>query len=136
MDFVLTGQNGGGYITQIWRNLGGWNFTNIPSALPGLQNGVLALADFDNDGKLDIVVTGPATQLWRNAGNLVFTNFNAGLPGNFNGSAIAADFNNDGKPDILLGAAGTIQQSVYPATNHVPSAPTGLRAAQSKQAPV
>jgi hypothetical protein len=74
LDFLLTGTTNGfgnGPISQLWRNTGS-GFTNVP--IPGLQgvyNSSVAWGDFDNDGRLDFLLTGnngsaPISQLWRN----------------------------------------------------------------------
>jgi hypothetical protein len=73
----------------------------------------VALADYDNDGKLDILLAGldnqtnVICQVWRNTGNCVFTNINAGLPGIRSGSVAWADFDNDGRVDLLLSGLNT-----------------------------
>ena len=73
-DFLLTGLPIGGLeISQLWRNTGG-GFTNFSvPGLPGHFSSSLAWADFDNDGRLDFLVTGISgndivSQLWRNTG--------------------------------------------------------------------
>jgi hypothetical protein len=63
--------------------------TNSPSTFDGVDYGAVAWGDFDNDGDLDLAVSGnrgggvydPQTFLYRNIGNGAFTNFPAGLPG-------------------------------------------------------
>jgi hypothetical protein len=99
LDILLTGNSDSGPISQIWRNLGNGVFTNINAGLPGVADGPVAVADFDNDGYLDVLLGG---QLWRNLGNGVFTRINAGLPDVSFGSVAVGDFDNDGKLDILL----------------------------------
>src|SRR5579872_2005575 len=87
-DILLTGSDtNGNPISQIWRNLGNGMFTNSNAGLTGVDNGSVALGDFDNDGRLDILLTGFAgydtngqpivvSQVWRNLGNNAFTNIN------------------------------------------------------------
>lgn len=61
MDILLTGTtngSGSGAISQIWRNLGNGTFTNINSGLPGTFAGDVSWGDYDNDGKLDILLVG------------------------------------------------------------------------------
>ena len=70
----------------MWRNTGS-GFTNVPT--PGcreLTSSSVAWGDYDNDGRLDFLLTGetgsgPIAQVWRNTGS-GFTNvIIAGLPG-------------------------------------------------------
>jgi hypothetical protein len=70
LDFLITGSEQPGLVTQLWRNTGS-TFTNVP--LPGvaqIDQGSAQWADFDNDGRLDFLVSGwhgtqPISQLWR-----------------------------------------------------------------------
>ncbi|MDB6121306.1 MAG: regulatory domain of in-like proprotein convertase [Pedosphaera sp.] len=109
LDILLIGGSGSGPISQIWRNLGNGTFTNINALLPGVVAGSAAWGDYDNDGKLDILLTGllsdsgtPISQVWRNLGDSTFTNINVSLPGVYYSSAAWGDYDNDGKLDILL----------------------------------
>jgi hypothetical protein len=112
-DILLSGFSGldsGGssvLITQVWRNLGNGNFVNADAGLPGSNNGAAAWGDFDNDGDLDLLLTGHSkngalAHIWRNDGPAGFININAGLTGVFYSSVALADFDNDGRIDILL----------------------------------
>src|SRR6185503_16386021 len=64
---------------------------------------------FDNDGRLDILLSGTTNglssgaicQIWRNTGS-GFTNVNAGLPGVFLGVVAWGVFDNDGRLYVLL----------------------------------
>ncbi len=115
LDFLLAGRAGvyssSPPITQLWRNTGN-GFTHVPIPdLPAVRSGSVAWGDYDNDGRLDFLVTGinavpsPVTQLWRNTGT-GFTNVPvAGLPNVWGGSVAWGDFDNDGRLDFLLAGA-------------------------------
>lgn len=108
LDFLLLGFATGEYVSQLWRNTGS-GFTNVPIAgLAGVVESSVAWGDYDNDGRLDFLLTGQEldgnriSQLWRNTGsgfdNVTFSN----LPGAFAGSLAWGDFDNDGRLDFLL----------------------------------
>ena len=110
IDILTSGTTNGfinGAVTQVWRNLGGNVFTNINAGLPGVSQGAVAWGDFDNDKRLDIMVTGYATtgaiaQIWRNMGDGTFAVTSSGLPGVSQGGVATGDFDNDGNLDVLL----------------------------------
>ncbi len=139
LDLLLTG---GGAGTQLWRNTGS-GFSNVTASVaPGLQGvyqSSVTWGDYDNDGRLDFLLTGTPdpegspsimiSQLWRNTG-AGFSNVTAsvvpGLPGT--SSPVAwGDFDNDGRLDFLLTGAGQLWRNNMPiASNAPPAAPTGL----------
>lgn len=101
---------------SLYRNDGNGKFTDIGPEI-GLDksagNGLgLAIADFDDDGRLDIFVANDKTpcQLYRNLGGLKFEEVGLpwGLAFNESGEPTAAmgvavgDTDGDGKPDILV----------------------------------
>jgi hypothetical protein len=110
IDILISGTTNGfinGALTQVWRNLGGGIFTNINANLPGVSQGAVAWGDFDNDKRLDILVTGYSgtgaiAQIWRNTGNGAFAITASGLPGVSQGGVATGDFDNDGNLDVLL----------------------------------
>jgi predicted nucleotidyltransferase len=106
LDILLTGNNTTGYpISTIYRNDGTF-FTNIDAGLQGVKNSSVAWGDYDNDGDLDILLTGNSaagniSKIYQNNMGL-FTDINAGLTGVYNGSAAWGDYDNDGDLDIIL----------------------------------
>jgi uncharacterized repeat protein (TIGR01451 family) len=137
LDILLTGiTNDYNPISKIYRNDGG-SFTDTNASLAEIGYGSAAWGDYDNDGDLDILLSGQTydyysfTKIYRNDGG-IFTDINAGLAGVAESDAAWGDYDNDGDLDILLtgsGPSGPIAQ-IYrndlPTTNTKPSAPTGL----------
>jgi hypothetical protein len=107
LDLILTGGYGLGLpSSKIFNNNNGV-FTDIGAGLTGVSNSSVAWGDYDNDGDLDILLTGNKLYsscisiIYQN-NNGVFIDINAGLPGVRNGSIAWGDYDNDGDPDILL----------------------------------
>ncbi len=96
-------------VLQLWRNLGNGGFTLVTnSGLPGIL-AYTAVGDFDNDGRLDIVVYVPGSTLalYRNTGNGIFKLADSKLNylkiGGPSRGPIVGDFDNDGYLDLLVG---------------------------------
>jgi hypothetical protein len=113
LDILLTGTTdgtAGGAISRVYHNNGDGTFTDIHAGLPGVFYSSAAWGDFDNDGRLDILLAGTTSgsasgaisRVYHNNGNGTFTDIHAGLPGTYSGSAAWGDFKNDGMLDILL----------------------------------
>ena len=90
-----------------------FDYQVIPN-LPGISEGEVAWGDFDNDGLLDLVITGSEiTRIYRNEGNGIFTDIDAGLPGVQDCSVAWGDFDNDGLPDLVIaGSTGHDQPDI------------------------
>jgi uncharacterized membrane protein YeaQ/YmgE (transglycosylase-associated protein family) len=106
LDLVIGGQTSSSYsITKIYRNDGIGIFTDINANLAGSMVGNLCWGDYDNDGDLDLAITGYAdpsaiTKIYRND-NGVFTDIGAGILGLYDSSICWGDYNNDGNLDLL-----------------------------------
>ena len=123
LDFLQTGLASTGAVSVLWHNTGS-GFADVTSSetpgLPSVYHSSVAWGDYDNDGRLDFLLTGfapgniPTSQLWRNLGN-GFSNVTAsvapGLPGVAISSVAWEDYDNDGRPDFLL--TGTTDGSSF-----------------------
>ena len=84
VDLLIAGRDASAQpVTRVYRNDQG-AFVDIRASLAGVSHGAVTWGDYDNDGDLDILVTGsgdsgPVTRLYRNEGG-VFTDVAAGLP--------------------------------------------------------
>lgn len=114
IDILLTGSNNDpSFVSKIFVNNGGGSFSELPVNLAGINNGSASWADFDNDGNLDVIISGESangrvTKIYHNAGNNNFYELNAGLIGTSEGSVDCGDFDHDGDQDVLLtGDTGT-----------------------------
>jgi len=113
LDLLVTGVTTTGPVgvpaTRLYRNDGGGVFTSVPHPFPDVYLGAVAWGDYDNDGDLDVVVTGTdgtgalKAALWRNDGAGGFTDAGANLPGMDLGFAAWGDYDGDGDLDLLFG---------------------------------
>jgi hypothetical protein len=114
LDVVIDGDAGGSldWVTRIYEGNGDGTFTeNITSNLPNIINANIGVADVDNDGDIDVFLSGyvengmflnPFTNLFFNDGQSQFTEYTLGT---FNISKSAIGFYDDqldGDLDILL----------------------------------
>ncbi len=85
-----------------------WGGTNERSTIPvaDLAATHLHLLDYDNDGWLDLVTTGPTLRLWRNLGLGKFQETTDAVgAGSISARALAsADFDADGDTDLMIEA--------------------------------
>ena len=107
--FLLQGHPSAGS-NQLLRNDNG-KFTDVTIAA-GLEHSNygmgVATADFDNDGHIDLLITGfGGNRLYRNNGNATFTDVSAQSPAialtnRWSTSASFFDYDNDGWQDLII----------------------------------
>jgi len=100
--------------TQVLLNLGGRAFAPSPDSLPGLDQGDMALADFDRDGDLDLLISGfdgqaPRAFLFENKGGRFFASGQAIEP-LVDCQWAWADLDNDAWPDLVGVGTGKDEQ--------------------------
>jgi uncharacterized repeat protein (TIGR01451 family) len=111
LDILLTGLTSTGRTAQVYRNNGNGTFTDISAGIVGVGFSSGTWGDYDNDGDLDILITGSqggssVSIVYRNNGSGTFTNIGADLKGVAYGSAEWGDYDNDGDLDIMLAGLG------------------------------
>lgn len=94
---------------NIFRNDGNHIFHNIYSGLPPVTLGTASWGDVDNDGDLDVLITGKlagcgvfASSIHKNMGNDIFNDISAGLESAERSAAAWSDFDNDTDLDLIL----------------------------------
>ena len=105
MDCLLTNHDGP---SQLFENVNNTNFVNITDQSGIFTEGLpiqATMKDFDNDGFVDVFITGLDGALFRNNGDKTFTKIEDGqsnLMGSENSFA-TGDLNHDGFLDLMIG---------------------------------
>lgn len=115
-DFLAIGASstmGSSYIAFA-KNNGDGTFTPLPVAQPAGAEGMLALGDFNGDGKTDFVAVGSTVNVFLSNGDGTFSagptlTFPASTQGYYPGAVWVGDFNGDGRLDILVQLTSTLE---------------------------
>ncbi len=111
LDILISGWdiNSNLLVTVIYRNDGGDVFEIVEGhGLKGLRRSKSDFGDFDNDGDLDLVMSGlsssqnPVINLYRNQGQLRFREIETDIPGIAQGEVQLEDFDQDQDLDLLI----------------------------------
>ncbi len=116
-DLLLSGVNASGERrTILYRNDGDGRFTDAGVDLRGGAFGDAAWGDYDNDGDLDLALSGVSDEagfgaaVYRNDGDGRFTDLGADLGDDAFGATVWGDYDGDGDLDLLLsGGALTLR---------------------------
>lgn len=127
LDLLITGSNGESsssevYQAELFLGDGTGSFSPSGASLTGVERGSSAMADFNEDGNLDMVISGyvstpaqntPSTTLYLGNGDGTFTASTSGLLQLGFTDTEVTDFNNDGHLDIaMVGYDGTNRRAV------------------------
>ncbi|MGD8780702.1 MAG: FG-GAP-like repeat-containing protein [Ignavibacteria bacterium] len=87
LDILLTGACSSGYISEIYKNNGDGTFSNSGISLTGVYRGSVVWGDYNNDGDLDILLTGEdsdynaVSKIYKNNGDGSFSDSGISLIG-------------------------------------------------------
>ncbi len=104
MGYLMGGEN----ITKIYKNTGNNTFEETNISFLQLADGNLSSVDFNNDGYLDVTISGYdgnseyISKLYKNDGNSNYILTTIEFPGVFTSVFEWADYDNDGDMDLIL----------------------------------
>ncbi|MEW6619519.1 MAG: FG-GAP-like repeat-containing protein, partial [bacterium] len=108
LDLALTGYNWFNNISKIYKNESGKLIEDTSQDLIGVQGSFIAWGDYDNDGDLDLVLTGRTiltehiSKIYKNESGKLIEDINQKLPGVGASSIAWGDYDNDGDLDLAV----------------------------------
>ncbi len=122
-DFLISGVNNENErICRMFKNTGNNTFQKINISVEGISNGSIQPADFNKDGKTDLLVFGINNLnqrvgiIYMNQGNFNFSPLNPGLPALAYASSATGDYNQDGYVDFAvtgMNQSGTFVAKIF-----------------------
>lgn len=113
LDLLLAGSGTDGLLTRLYRNTEGSLVLNEDVSIHGIDRGSVEWGDYDQDGDLDILISGQdsesssVTKIYNNE-NGTFTEVETSITGVSFGIASWVDFDGDGDLDVMVsGVTGT-----------------------------
>ena len=105
-DYVSTNWNNGGL--QVALGNGNGTFIAVNNSTASGCSDSLTCADFDGDGRPDVVCGTPSGQWFRGLGNGLFTPV-SGAPSSSGEYLVSGDVSGDGRPDVVFASgAGSL----------------------------
>ncbi len=111
VDYAIIGTDNVTRNSIVYRNDGAFSFTDVSDnqdGALGVSDGDVDWIDYDNDGDLDLFISGenasltPTTEILRNDGSDIFIPIGTSLPGFDFSDADWGDFDNDEDKDLLI----------------------------------
>ncbi len=110
----------GADLVKLYKNNGDTTLTEIAVTFPPLNIPKIKFADYDNDGNVDLAVSGfnsstnsAYAKIWKNTGNLNYTEQSLGLPQIWLGDLEWADIDADGDLDLVITGAATTESEAH-----------------------
>ncbi len=97
--------------TVVYENQGNGQFSSTDARLMGVNDGMARWLDYDNNDRLDIMVTGSnadqeaITRIYKNEPDTSFVLTDIAIKGTWRSSFSAGDYDNDGLLDIVISGA-------------------------------